>query len=302
MLPPPSTPKFRLHLSAAILLALAMCPLLHAQTDFASVSLPDAPQPQQTTQPAPPQTKQTPSTSSGPLVTPPPATEEQKKTSDEMLREAEKQRIMGVMPMFQVVNGSNDIPPLRPKQKFHLMWKSSTDPFVFALVGVVAGVGQAHDSNAGTKTVHHPDGTTTMERWGFPQGINGYFQRFGTSYADTLDGNFWGNAVLPTLLKEDPRYFRMGTGSFSRRFLYSASTAVWCRRDNAKWGPNYANVAGNFIAGGISNLYYPSEVGGFEKTVVSALTVTLEGTIGAELLEFWPDIQHHFTKKQKPKP
>jgi hypothetical protein len=132
--------------------------------------------------------------------------------------------------------------------------------------------------------------------------VNGYFQRFGTSYADTLDGNFWGNAVLPALLKEDPRYFRMGTGSFTRRFLYSASTTVWCRRDNGKWGPNYANVAGNFISGGISNLYYPSEEGGFEKTTIGALTVTAEGTFGAELIEFWPDIAHHFRKKHQPQP
>jgi len=104
------------------------------------------------------------------------------------------------------------------------------------------------------------------------------------------------------LLKEDPRYYRMGTGSFARRFAYSASTAVWCRRDNGKWGPNYANVAGNFISGGISNLYYPDESTGFEKTVIGALTVTAEGVIGSELIEFLPDIQHHFTKNRQPKP
>ena len=56
-------------------------------------------------------------------------------------------------------------------------------------------------------------------RWGFGQGAAGYFKRFGASYADTADGNFWGNAVLPVLLKEDPRYYRMGSGSFVRRFL-----------------------------------------------------------------------------------
>jgi hypothetical protein len=107
--------------------------------------------------------------------------------------------------------------------------------------------------------------------------------------------------VLPVLLKEDPRYYRMGSGSFMRRFGYSATTAVWCRRDNGKWGPNYANVAGNFISGGISNLYYPDEDSGVEKTVIGAMTVTAEGVIGSELIEFLPDIEHHFLKNRHPK-
>jgi hypothetical protein len=181
------------------------------------------------------------------------------------------------------------------------MLKSTTDPFVFAEDAVLSGIGQARDTNDGTTVTVQPDGTKTYTRWGFGQGAAGYFKRFGASYADTADGNFWGNAVLPVLLKEDPRYYRMGTGSFAKRFLYSAETAVWCRRDNGTWGPNYANVAGNFVSGGISNLYYPSQEGGFEKTTIGALTVTAEGMIGSELIEFLPDIEHYFLKNRHPK-
>ena len=225
-------------------------------------------------------------------------------SSDDVLRQEEKQRAFGVMPMFQTVSlaNSKNIPPLRPRQKFQLMLKSTTDPFVFAEDAVLSGIGQARDTNDGTTVTVHPDGTKTYTRWGFGQGAQGYFKRFGASYADTADGNFWGNAVLPILLKEDPRYYRMGDGSFAKRFLYSAKTAVWCRRDNGTWGPNYANVAGNFVSGGISNLYYPSQEGGFEKTTIGALTVTAEGMIGSELIEFLPDIEHHFLKNRRPKP
>ena len=225
-------------------------------------------------------------------------------SSDDVLRQEEKQRAFGVMPMFQTVSlaNSKNIPPLRPRQKFQLMLKSTTDPFVFAEDAVLSGIGQARDTNDGTTVTVDPDGTKTYTRWGFGQGAQGYFKRFGASYADTADGNFWGNAVLPILLKEDPRYYRMGDGSFAKRFLYSAKTAVWCRRDNGTWGPNYANVAGNFVSGGISNLYYPSQEGGFEKTTIGALTVTAEGMIGSELIEFLPDIEHHFLKNRRPKP
>jgi hypothetical protein len=276
------------------LLLVATAGSARAQIAVAAAELPDAPTAQQG--PA--------SSTSAPPANAQQQQTDQQPTSDEVLRREEKQRAFGVMPMFQTVSlaNSKNIPPLRPGQKFHLMLKSTTDPFVFAQDAVLSGIGQARNTNSGTKIVTNPDGTQSKVRWGFGQGASGYFKRFGASYADTADGNFWGNAVLPVLLKEDPRYYRMGSGSFVRRFGYSASTALWCRRDNGKWGPNYANVAGNFISGGISNFYYPDEDSGVEKTVIGAMTVTAEGVIGSELIEFLPDIEHHFLKNRHPKP
>ena len=280
--------------AAASTLALTLAQA-RAQEVAADTGLPDAPTRQisSTSQPSAPQDPQPDAQKSA-----------ASQSSDEVLRQEEKQRAFGVMPMFQTVSlaNSRNIPALRPKQKFQLMLKSTTDPFVFAQDAVLSGIGQARDTNSGTKTVIDPvTGKPTKVRYGFGQGAEGYFKRFGASYADTADGNFWGNAVLPVLLREDPRYYRMGSGSFVRRFGYSAETALWCRRDNGTWGPNYANVAGNFISGGISNLYYPDEDAGFEKTVIGAMTVTAEGVIGSELIEFLPDIEHHFLKNRHPK-
>ena len=293
----PTSSKLRRLLFNAVLASVIPAGIAHAQMDVANATLPDAPVPQQSTTPPPPPA----STSTSETA----QDQQQKKpNSDEILRQEEKQRAFGVVPMFQTVSlaNQNNIPPLRPGQKFHLMLRSSTDPFVFAQDAVLSGIGQARNTNSGTKTEIDPaTGQSTQVRYGFGQGAAGYFKRFGASYADTADGNFWGNAVLPILLKEDPRYYRKGTGSFASRFLYSAKTALWCRRDNGTWGPNYANVAGNFIAGGISNIYYPSEDAGFEKTVIGALTVTAEGVIGSELIEFLPDIEHHFLKNRHPK-
>jgi hypothetical protein len=194
-------------------------------------------------------------------------------TPDDMLKQEERQRILGVMPNFNTVEASAGVSSLSPRQKFHLMFKSSVDPFVFVADGFVAGLSQARNTNPG-----------------FGQGAEGYFKRFGASYLDTADGNLWGNAILPIVFKEDPRYLRIGSGTFTHRFLYSAATTIWCRRDNGSWGPNYANVLGNFISGGISNAYYPAADRGFGQTVDGALTVTAEGVVGAEFVEFWPDI------------
>lgn len=262
-------------------LFLALTPLAWGAT---ATTLPDAPdavslqQPQSQTQDAQkpqPGTPDSSTTQGTPLGT----------GEGYTLQGAEHQRILGIIPEFQAVNTAGPYKPLTVGQKFNLMFKSSTDPYIFALDAIVAGIGQAKDSNPG-----------------FGQGAEGYFKRYGSSLADTIDGNFWGNAVLTSAFKEDPRYFRKGEqfGALHRAF-YSASTSVWCRRDTGKWGPNYANVLGNIIGGGISNAYYPSEDRGVGKTFTGALTVTAEGIIGSELEEFWPDIERHFLKKRHEK-
>ena len=220
------------------------------------------------------------SSGNGPLF--PQATVKTSATSADVLKQEERQRILGVVPNFNTVESSAGVPSLSPGQKFHLMYKSSVDPFVFVADAFVAGISQARNSNPG-----------------FGQGAEGYFKRFGASYLDTADGNLWGNAILPIVFKEDPRYFRLGSGTFTHRFLYSAATTVWCKRDNGTWGPNYANVLGNFISGGISNAYYPAADRGFGQTVDGALTVTAEGVIGAEFVEFWPDISRHLFKNHQ---
>ncbi len=217
---------------------------------------------------------------------PPPAKEPQPADSNYNLKGAEHQRIFGIIPEFSAVNHTSTVyQPLTVGQKFNLFWKSSTDPYIFTLDAIVAGIGQAKNSNAG-----------------YGQGVQGYFKRYAASYADTFDGNFWGNAVLTSAFKEDPRYFREGEGhSYTHRALYSAFTALWCRRDAGNWGPNYANVFGNLIAGGISNAYYPAADRGISKTFTGALTVTAEGTVGSELEEFWPDIEAHYLRKYREK-
>jgi len=220
---------------------------------------------------------------------PAPATQDQQQQpqsgqSADDLKKEEHQRVLGIMPIFNVMDNKN-APPLTPKQKFHLFWKSSTDPFIFATSAIVAGIGQANDN--------FPE---------YGQGMEGYAKRFGASYADTFDGNLWGNAILPTLLHEDPRYFPKGTGSVSSRIAHAALSTIWCRRDNGHWGPNYANVGGNIIAGGIANAYYPEADRGAGLTFSRALVVTAEGAIGAQLFEFWPDIQRKLFKRSQPAP
>jgi hypothetical protein len=190
---------------------------------------------------------------------------------------------MGVMATFNTTS-NKDALPLSAGQKFQLFLKSETDPWPFMLAGVVAGIGQAKNS--------YPE-------WG--QGMQGYGKRIGGAYTDAFIGNFFGNAVLTTVLHEDPRYFQKGTGTVLHRILWAASSTVWCRRDNGKWGPNYANVGGNLIGAAIARTYYPSSERNVGETIQDGLTVSAEGIVGSEVIEFWPDIARHHKKKQAEK-
>ena len=199
--------------------------------------------------------------------------------AEEQLKEQEHQRVAGVMATFNTT-ANRDALPLSPGQKFRLFFRSSIDPWPFLLAGVVAGIGQATDG--------YPE-------WG--QGVQGYSKRFGAAYSDAFIGNFFGNAVLPVMLKEDPRYFQKGTGSSTSRFLWAASSTVWCRRDNGKWGPNYANVGGNLIGAAISRAYYPASERTVTDVMIDGFTVSAEGIVGAEVIEFWPDLARHYKRK-----
>ena len=160
--------------------------------------------------------------------------------AEDEIKEQEKQRLLGVIPNFYV-SYIPDAAPLNAKQKFELAWRSSIDPITFALTGALAGIEQADNTFSG-----------------YGQGAQGYGKRFGAAYADTVTGTFIGGAMLPALLRQDPRYFYKGKGSFRSRVLYAIANSVICKGDNQRWQPDYSGVLGSLAAGAISNLYYPA--------------------------------------------
>ncbi len=161
--------------------------------------------------------------------------------AEEQIKDQEKQRVLGVIPNFYVSYDHNPV-SLNSKQKFGLAWKMTVDPVTFGLIGAIAGVQQATNSFSG-----------------YGQGAQGYAKRYGASYADLVSGTFIGSAILPSLLKQDPRYFYKGSGGKRSRILYALANAVVCKGDNGRWQANYSNILGNLAAGGISNLYYPAQ-------------------------------------------
>lgn len=160
--------------------------------------------------------------------------------SQDQFKALEKQRVLGFVPNFYVSYEGDAAAPLTAKQKSHLAWKATMDPVTIATVNVIAGVDQA-----------------TNRFSGYGQGAQGYAKRYGAAYANFASRLVIGGAILPSLLKQDPRYFYKGTGTKRSRFLYAISRTVVTKGDNQRWQPNYSSVLGDLAAGGISNLYIP---------------------------------------------
>lgn len=204
----------------------------------------------------------------------------QHQKAEEQLKQEEKQRVLGIVPTFNTTYINNAV-SLTAGQKMSLAFRSSIDPFTFAAAFMVAGYHEALDQNTG-----------------FGWGAEGYFKRSGAAYLDAFDGTMIGNGILPAILHQDPRYFRLGHGTVRHRLLYAIASSYICKHDNTgRWEPNYSNVGGNIIAGAISNLYYPSQNSGWGQTISNGLIVTTEGTIGGVFQEFWPDISRKVLHK-----
>lgn len=190
------------------------------------------------------------------------------------------------MPYFGVTSRRNAA-PLTTGQKFHLFAKSSFDPFEYAAAGLQAGLGQA-----------------TNEFPGYGQGAAGYGKRYGASLADQVSSSFFANFVYPTLLKEDPRYFRLGQGSIKRRIGYSLAQEFVTVTDKGTRRFNFSNVLGAFSSGGLSNVYYPQTDRGFSLTMSRSAISLLYGSAGGLVDEFWPDIKrklfHHHNSDKDP--
>ena len=187
--------------------------------------------------------------------------------AQEQLKDQEKQRVLGVIPNYYVTYVANAA-PLNTRQKFQLAWKSTVDPFTFGFTAAIAGIEQAQNRFSG-----------------YGQGAQGYGKRYGATYADLVTSTYIGGAILPSLLKQDPRYFYKGTGSKKSRALYAIANAVICKGDNGHWQPSYSAILGSLASGGISNLYYPaSDRDGVALTFENAL-IGIGASAGANLLQ-----------------
>jgi hypothetical protein len=190
-------------------------------------------------------------------------------------------RVFGVLPNYRTVDGSLPFSPITPKQKMAIAAKDSFDWPIYVVSGLFSTLYQLEDSNAS-----------------FGQGMKGYAKRYGTAFGDQMIGNMMTEGIMPSLLHEDPRYFRRGVGTKKSRFVYALTRIFVTRTDSGGRSFNFAEVVGNAGAVAISNAYYPDT-----RTVhdnVEKLGIQLATDAFSQVAkEFWPDIKRKLFQKHE---
>jgi len=183
-------------------------------------------------------------------------------------------RIFFALPNYLTVEKSATLPPLTTGEKFKTVAEGCFDPVEVAFIGIEAGIGQADNTNPT-----------------YRQGFLGYSRRYGSAYADAIIGNFGTGAIFPTLLRQDPRYYQLGKGSFIHRALYAGSRVLVTRSESSgKIQFNFSEFLGNGLAAGLANAYHPKPHTLASNFDVLGTQVLLDG-LGYELKEFWPDLR-----------
>jgi hypothetical protein len=182
-------------------------------------------------------------------------------------------RVFGVLPNYRTANETAVYTPITAKQKFIIGAKDSFDYPLVLLAGAFGGLGQLTGQNPS-----------------FGQGMAGFGLRLGTAYGDQAIGNLMTEAIYPSLLREDPRYFRRGYGSKWGRTWYAVTRVMVTRTDSGGRRFNFSEWVGNATAVAISNSYYPDNRAPGENAV-KVLEQVGTDAVSQVMKEFWPDIK-----------
>jgi hypothetical protein len=191
----------------------------------------------------------------------------------------EAKRILWLLPNFRTSPMLAEYKPLTTGEKFKIASQDAFDRGTIGLAMIFAGEAQWTNANPS-----------------FGQGVAGYSRYFGTAYGDFLIGDYMTEGIFPTILHQDPRYFRRGVGSGWSRLGYAAGQIFWTHNDSGREQFNYSEVVGNSTAVAISMAYYPEDRDA--KDAISKLTSQIAVDMASNILkEFWPDISRKFSHK-----
>lgn len=225
-----------------------------------------------------------------------------KTTSEAPASGTSNDRLFFTLPNFLTLENAGQVPPLTTKQKYWVVTRGSFDYIQIPWYGFLSAVSQAQNSEPA-----------------YGQGWEGYGKRFATSFADGTIENYVTGAILPSLLRQDPRYFQLGQGSFAHRTWYAVSRNLITRTDSGKNQFNYSEVVGGGLSAAISTYsYHPkgryvtTTTPGVLDYIPSDRTLSNTGKVWATqygydtltlvIKEFWPDIRRKIRKNPKSEP
>lgn len=190
-------------------------------------------------------------------------------------------RIFGLLPGYGMVEAGMQPPPLTSGQKFKLAVQY-INPYTFVFVAAEAGINQARN---------HPSD--------YGQGAEGYGKRYGAGLADGLTDGIFVTGVYPSIFHQDPRYYRLGDGSFSHRVEYAVTRVLVTRQDSGRKAFNISEILGSFSSSALAVTYYPQSERDFSD-VAQRAGISFAFDAGFDLLkEFYPEIERKFFRRKR---
>jgi len=190
-------------------------------------------------------------------------------------RELSKNHIFWIIPNYRSDENSEEIKPLTPGAKMKVALDDSFDPSAFLVAGIFAGVAMAQKQYSS-----------------FGTGAQGFGKYYGGAFADQAIGNIMSEGLFPVALHQDPRYFVKGKGGLWKRTGYAIGREVMTRGDDGRNHFNTSELAGNAVAAGISNMYYPAADRSFGNTANKWGQQIALDTFFNVAKEFWPDVRN----------
>ena len=190
-------------------------------------------------------------------------------------------RIWGFIPNYRTSPTLQNYVPLTPREKWKMTADDALDRGTLLTAAGLAGEAQWKD--------------TTPE---FGHGFPAYARYFAASTADLVIGDVMTEGLYPMILREDPRYFRSGTGHAVTRFGSAIGQILWTHTDAGGSRFNFSEVVGNGTAVALADAYYPGSHSLSSNLTKLGLQLAVDAASNI-IKEFSPDLDRAVTRRRK---
>lgn len=166
--------------------------------------------------------------------------------------------------------------PLSSKDKLRIAASNVVDPFNLITIGATAAITIGSDPD----TPYGP-------------GMKGWAKNSGTLLTEDMSGAFFVTFLVPSLTRQDPRYYRMPNASIPRRIVNVLVQPIWTRGDSGNHMLNYGNLIGVPATITLANVYVPGRNQGVGPTAESSAIAIASSPIDNAVTEFLPDVAKH---------
>jgi hypothetical protein len=163
--------------------------------------------------------------------------------------------------------------PLNWQEKGYLALHQTTDPGSIGTIIGISAISIAVDSHSA-----------------YGPGLKGFGKLAGVSLLQNATGEFFGTFAIPSVVRQDPRYFRKPDAPFGKRLVYSISRSYISRSDSGKTIPNYGVLGAYPIVAVLSNLYVPGIESDGPSTAKRIATGLALDPVNNIVNEFLPDV------------